>query len=369
MNTSNSPNFQPEQKVYAQTHINLRRSPGYLNKTASDILLRVVPGTGLIVLQGPQKVDNLVWWQVRASKANGEEIEGWVASATARGRRLIDTTTPEQERTPLPLRPKATFRQGETVTRVAPGTIPLHVASTNGGRLEPQPQLVLPSAGPFTILDGPLYEDDLYWWRLRCPLPNGEVIEGWAPEATSKGVRVLIPTSTPIPITIRKPFQGLFAVTQPFAANPDFYRQFTYDGVPLRGHNGLDFGMPVGTKIHAVAEGVVAKVGEDPAGFGRYVLLRHSWGESLYAHLRFISVQYQQNVQENDLVGLSGNSGASIGPHLHFGIRLHPYRRDDGWGGFCYPAPFFSANDLISYRGDHWPPTPLGPEDAKLPRP
>lgn len=369
MNNSPTPEFQPDQEVYAQTHINLRSSPGYLGKTAADILLRVVPGTCLRIVQGPESRDNLLWWQVGAAKASGEEVEGWVASATARGRRLIDGTVPAPRRSLIPPVSPPAFRRSETVQRVATGTIPVQIENPTNGRLEPQPQLTLPATGPFTIIAGPQFQDDLTWWQVRCPLPNDDVIVGWVPESTAKGMRVLLPASLPTPITIHKAFQGMFALSQAFAANPDFYQQFTYDGVPLRGHNGLDFGMPVGTKIVAADTGVVTKIGEDPQGFGLFVLLRHDWGESFYAHLRFVAVQYQQKVQAQEVLGLSGNSGASLGPHLHFGLRLLPYQRTDGWGGFCDPAPFLSAGDLISYRGDHWPPTSLGPEDPKLPRP
>ena len=226
----------------------------------------------------------------------------------------------------------------------------------------------MPSAGPFTILDGPRYENDLEWWHVRCPLPNDEVIVGWVPASTAKGMRVLMPADLPLP-SLHKPFTGLFALSQGFAAHPDFYKQFTYDGVPLHGHNGLDFAMPVGNRVLAAAGGEVIKIGEDASGFGLFVLLGHAWGETLYAHLRWVSVEYKQRVEAQQVIGISGNSGASLGPHLHFGMRLLPYRRTDGWGGFCDPAPFLRPGDLISYRGEKWIPSPLGPEDANMPRP
>ncbi len=367
---ADSPEFSPDQKVYAQTHINLRSSPGYLGKTAADLLLRVKPGTVLRIIQGPESRDNLLWWQVSAPKNDGEEeVEGWVAAATARGRRLIDAEAPAPQVQPIPPAGPPAFRRGESVQRVAAGSIPIYVEDLASGQLQPHPQYTLPSAGPFSIIGGPLLQDELTWWQLRCPLPNGEVLTGWVPESTARGMRVLIPDTIPTPITIHKPFQGRFALSQGFAANPDFYQQFTYAGVPLRGHNGLDFAMPTGTRILAADKGVVVKLGEDRQGFGLFVLLRHTWGQTLYAHLRFVTVQYQQEVQAQQVIGLSGNSGASTGPHLHFGLRLLPFRRDDGWGGYCDPTPFLSASDLVQYRGEGWHPAPPGPEDPKLPRP
>jgi tetratricopeptide (TPR) repeat protein len=77
-------------------------------------------------------------------------------------------------------------------------------------------------------------------------------------------------------------------------------------------------------------------------GFGNFILLEHSWGESLYAQLDSTNVQPGQTVQVGSVIGSSGNSGFSNGPHLHFSIRLTPYQRDDGWGGFSDPAPYLS---------------------------
>jgi len=46
-------------------------------------------------------------------------------------------------------------------------------------------------------------------------------------------------------------------------------------------------------------------------------------------------------------LGPSGESGKCFGAHLHFGIRIFPYRRTDGWGGFVDPSPFMQPEDLL----------------------
>lgn len=129
-------------------------------------------------------------------------------------------------------------------------------------------------------------------------------------------------------------------ITQIFGVNGDYYKRFAVDGVPLKGHNGVDFGTPVGTKIQAVDEGVVVEKAFDPDGYGNYVKIVHSWGESLYAHLSDDFVERGQVVDQTEIVGLSGNTGISTGPHLHFGLRLTPYNRRDGWGGYTDPVPY-----------------------------
>ena len=112
------------------------------------------------------------------------------------------------------------------------------------------------------------------------------------------------------------------------------------------------------------------KVDFEPDGFGHHIVLAHSWGESLYAHLEQVHVQINQQVQGGEVIGLSGNSGAATtGPHLHFGLRLDPYRRTDGWGGFADPQPFMNPADLIISRSVQSTVAPMAPELPGRPRP
>jgi murein DD-endopeptidase MepM/ murein hydrolase activator NlpD len=84
----------------------------------------------------------------------------------------------------------------------------------------------------------------------------------------------------------------------------------------------------------------VSRAEFEPGGFGNFVLLRHPWGESIYAHLDANGVVPGQVISRGQFVGYSGNSGGSTGPHLHFAIRVNPYDRRDGWGGFSDPLPY-----------------------------
>lgn len=144
-------------------------------------------------------------------------------------------------------------------------------------------------------------------------------------------------------------------VTENFGENPDYYKQYAVDGVPLLGHNGIDFGVPVGTPARAVADGTVRESWNDPSGYGNLLLLDHPWGQSLYAHLDGAYVQPGDAVMGGETIARSGASGKVTGPHLHFGMRVFPYSRQDGWGGYSDPAPYLQH--LAGQPGA----TPAGP--------
>lgn len=92
------------------------------------------------------------------------------------------------------------------------------------------------------------------------------------------------------------------------------------------GHNGLDFGIPTGTPIYSAESGQVIGTGNTDAScngvsYGKWVLIRHNNGLStLYAHLSVIQVKEGEAVTVRQKIGLSGNTGYSTGPHLHFTV-------------------------------------------------
>jgi murein DD-endopeptidase MepM/ murein hydrolase activator NlpD len=88
-----------------------------------------------------------------------------------------------------------------------------------------------------------------------------------------------------------------------------------------RAHNGVDYGVPIGTPVWSVGDGRVIRAGWN-GGFGRFVEIRHAnnW-ISQYAHLSRILVKRGQRVSQKETVGKSGSSGVSTGPHLHYGLK------------------------------------------------
>lgn len=148
-------------------------------------------------------------------------------------------------------------------------------------------------------------------------------------------------------IYLSPPFEGRPTITQLWGENPDIYRQFKPGGVALEGHNGIDFAVAGGSRVLAAADGRIVEIGNDAQGYGRYIKLQHRWGESLYAHLQGFTVESGQRVSRHQLIAYSNNTGLSTGPHLHFGIRIVPYTRSDGWGGFSDPLPFLDPEAVI----------------------
>ena len=89
-------------------------------------------------------------------------------------------------------------------------------------------------------------------------------------------------------------------------------------------HHGQDINTPYGTDVYATGSGKVIKAGWSTGGFGNFVVIDHCYGfQTTYGHLSSIKVSLDMNVKRGDLIGLSGSSGTSSGPHLHYQIDLY----------------------------------------------
>ena len=102
---------------------------------------------------------------------------------------------------------------------------------------------------------------------------------------------------------------------------------FGYRRDPFRGtaamHSGLDFRAPMGSPIHAAADGRVAFVGWKN-GYGKVVEIDHGAGlVTRYAHMSRFNAQVGAKVTAGDVIGAIGSTGRSTGPHLHFEVRIN----------------------------------------------
>ena len=104
-------------------------------------------------------------------------------------------------------------------------------------------------------------------------------------------------------------------------------------------HYGQDFPVPPGTQVYATGGGKIIEAGwGGTQGFGNMIVIDHGYGlQSTYGHLSKINVVVGQLVKRGDMLGLTGNTGLSSGPHLHYQI--------DQFGEHKNPVNFFN-NDI-----------------------
>lgn len=98
------------------------------------------------------------------------------------------------------------------------------------------------------------------------------------------------------------------------------YRKDPFTGRTKR-HTGVDFALKPGNPVYATGEGVVESVKFEFFGYGNSVLIDHGFGyKTRYAHLKSIGVVEGMKVKRGECIGISGNSGRSSGPHLHYEV-------------------------------------------------
>ena len=137
-------------------------------------------------------------------------------------------------------------------------------------------------------------------------------------------------------IALILPCQG--PITQVFGENVEYYKQWGY----CCGHNGIDYGIANGTKIVASADGTVDNVAFENGGYGNFVRIDHGGYYTYYAHLQEAAVDIGGAVKAGNKVGVSNNTGASTGPHLHFGLKVPG--SDPGMKDYIDPAPYFGLS-------------------------
>ncbi|MGJ3234699.1 N-acetylmuramoyl-L-alanine amidase [Marivirga sp.] len=112
-----------------------------------------------------------------------------------------------------------------------------------------------------------------------------------------------------------------------------------------RMHEGVDFSIPVGKDVIATANGTIKKVNKSETGFGNYLSIDHNGGhQTFYAQLSEINVKVGQQVKRGEVIALTGNSGSSTGPHLHYEVR-------DAQNNFLDPLDFINDFDFKKHAG------------------
>lgn len=119
----------------------------------------------------------------------------------------------------------------------------------------------------------------------------------------------------------RLPLSGSPAVT-------DVYGYSRQTGSVNLSHNGTDFRAPLGTPVYAMNAGIVA-LAQSFRNYGQTVIIDHGLGlMTMYMHLSEIVVKPGDNVAQGDFIARSGNTGYSLGPHLHLSVRIGGFSID-----------------------------------------
>lgn len=124
------------------------------------------------------------------------------------------------------------------------------------------------------------------------------------------------------------------------------------------GHKGVDVGVPVGTRLVAPEGGKIIYAGSSSSGYGKYVKIRTADGKDIIlGHMSEIDIGVGQNVRAGQLVGLSGNTGNSTGPHVHIEVRKG--------GGFLDPLSLYTGSYQVTAGGTVTPSKPTAKPGAK----
>ena len=95
----------------------------------------------------------------------------------------------------------------------------------------------------------------------------------------------------------------------------------------LKSHQGVDYTVAEGSSVFATADGVVKEISDKSSTLGKTIIIDHGNGyKTSYSHLLSVGVRRGQKVQRGDIIALSGNSGLSLAPHLHYEVRYNDLR-------------------------------------------
>lgn len=97
----------------------------------------------------------------------------------------------------------------------------------------------------------------------------------------------------------------------------------------LKSHQGIDYTIAEGSSVFATADGVVKEISDKNSTLGKTIVIDHGNGyQTSYSHLLSAFVRRGQKVQRGDVIALTGNSGLSLAPHLHYEVRYNDLRVD-----------------------------------------
>lgn len=111
-------------------------------------------------------------------------------------------------------------------------------------------------------------------------------------------------------------------------------------------HTGLDFSAPIGTRVIATADGFIERIISSKTGYGNHIIINHGYNyKTLYGHLSKILIKEGQIIRRGDIIGLVGNSGLSLGSHLHYEVHYNGKKIDP----FPYVLDNLTSDDYTKW--------------------
>ena len=182
--------FRLGQHVFTTTFVNVRQSPGYVDKDAADVIEEAPIGTEAIIFSGPQSANSLVWWQIRYTNKDRKSIAGWFAETDAKNQALLSETKPPAPQ-PVPPVTAKTFQVGHKVVNAFTDKLNVRRSAGFQGKAADDLAAQMPPGAEMTITGGPQSADGLTWWEITSTA-SGQTVSGWVAEIGTKGERLLI---------------------------------------------------------------------------------------------------------------------------------------------------------------------------------
>jgi len=245
----------------------------------------------------------------------------------------------------------AKFTAGDTVI----------VSPSNGLRFREGPDLrmriirVLNQGEQLKVLELPYNPPDTnYDWLY---LEHGSGQRGWSASKSNQSGYAYLDKVVPQAEfeisawpteSIERPSSYKDPITQHQSVNFQNYVKFGL----RKGHNGVDLYAPLNSEIYAAHPGEVTRISYSPDGYGWNVRVTDGYYTVIYAHLRQdVAVSVGDYVSAGDLIGFSGNTGYSFGPHLH--IELRDVRAIIP-GSPQYEGEVWGVVDIEDYIKEYW---------------
>lgn len=173
--------------------------------------------------------------------------------------------------------------------------------------------------------------------------------------ATADNMATSVPAICPV-----APVMGKVRISSPFGYRVHPVLKYA------RFHRGIDFNIKPGNPVFATGDGVVESIEVNMRGYGRQVVINHGFGyKTRYAHLKSILVTEGMKVKRGDRIALSGNSGLSSGPHLHYEV-IYKGKNVNPYFYFDRDITLEQYSDMVGKAGDAALPFYIHPSHRKI---